>query len=212
MRLVIFDYDGTLVDTAPWFFRSLNSVARKHGFREVTAEEGESLRDLPSREILRHLRVPLWKLPAIAKDMRRRVLAEDSEIPMFPWVPGLLQRLAEKGIVVAVVSSNSEEAIRRKLGPCLGHIRLISAGSSLFGKPARLRGVLRSTGMTSGLPVCVGDEIRDIEAARTIDAAAYAVTWGLSSARGLAAANPDALISEPAQLEALLLRDPARPC
>lgn len=203
--LALFDFDGTLVDTAPWFFRTINAIAGHHGFRTVTSEEGEALRDLPPREILNQLGIPVWKLPAIAADMRRRILADDAATPLFPWVPDLLSRLSEVGCVIGIVSSNSETAICRKLGPALAHVHRISAGASLFGKPARLRHVLKETGLPAAKTVVIGDEIRDVEAARVIGARSIAVTWGLGGQRGLAGAGPDLLVHRAEELvEALL--------
>src|SRR6266581_1224586 len=63
--LVIFDLDGTLADSLPWFLRNVNSVADKFSFRRVAEEDIEVLRGLGSREILRRLEVRLWKLPGI---------------------------------------------------------------------------------------------------------------------------------------------------
>ncbi|MCZ8184322.1 MAG: HAD hydrolase-like protein [Beijerinckiaceae bacterium] len=205
--LALFDFDGTLVDTAPWFFRTINTVAERHRFRAVTSEEGEILRDLPPRMILRRLGIPVWKLPAIAADMRRRVLADDAAMPLFPWVPDLLARLSAGGCRIGIVSSNSETAIRGKLGPALAHVHRISAGASLFGKPAHLRRVLKGTGLPAARTTVIGDEIRDIEAARKIGARSVAVTWGLGGQRGLAGAGPDLLIHRAEDLvEALLTR------
>lgn len=208
MPLILFDFDGTLVDTAPWFFRTINAVADRHGFRTVTREEGETLRDLPPREILRRLGIPLWKLPTIAADMRRRVLADDAAMPLFPWVPDLLARLAASGCLVAIVSSNSETAIRRKLAPALDHVRLISSGASLFGKPARLRRILGMTDMSPREAIVIGDEIRDIEAARAVGARSIAVTWGLGGQQGLASAGPDLLVRSADELAQALLPMP----
>ncbi|MCZ8376482.1 MAG: HAD hydrolase-like protein [Beijerinckiaceae bacterium] len=205
--LALFDFDGTLVDTAPWFFRTINAVAERHGFRAVTAEEGEALRDMPPRMILRQLGIPVWKLPAIAADMRRRVLADEVAMPLFPWVPDLLAKLSAGGFIVGIVSSNSEAAIRGKLGPALAHVHRISAGASLFGKPARLRDVLKGTGLPAASAIVIGDEIRDIEAARKIGARSIAVTWGLGGQQGLAGARPDLLVHRAEDLvEALLPR------
>ena len=44
--LVIFDLDGTLADSFPWFTTVMNAVARKYGFREVGEDEVEALRNM----------------------------------------------------------------------------------------------------------------------------------------------------------------------
>ena len=69
--LVIFDLDGTLADSYPWFLRHVNDVADRFGFRRIADDDVEALRHAGSREILRRLDVPLWKVPAIARHMRR---------------------------------------------------------------------------------------------------------------------------------------------
>ena len=71
--LVIFDLDGTLADSFPWFLTVANAVAREYGFRQIADDEIEPLRRAGSHDILRRLEVPLWKLPAIARRMRSGV-------------------------------------------------------------------------------------------------------------------------------------------
>ena len=61
--LIIFDLDGTLVDTFPWFLRNLNQVAAKFRFRGVQDHEVEALRHFSARQLIAHLKVPAWKLP-----------------------------------------------------------------------------------------------------------------------------------------------------
>src|SRR3954463_14274177 len=114
-RLAIFDMDGTLVDSFPWFLSVVNSVADRHGFRRIEHHEIDRLRDKGSREILSHLRVPLWKLPAIARDMRKLKSESLHRIPLFPGVPQMLQNLVERGTELAVVSSDSEANVRAAL-------------------------------------------------------------------------------------------------
>ena len=92
--LTIFDFDGTLADSAGWFFEVVNEVAEEHGLPALEPAERQALRDLPTREILRRLRVPLWKLPGIGRTMRRIAARDVDRIKPFPWVPELLLQLA----------------------------------------------------------------------------------------------------------------------
>ena len=70
---VIFDFDGTLADSFPWFASVLNDVARRWGFRTIAEGEDAVLRHMHASEIFRHLQVPNWKVPMIAADLRRRM-------------------------------------------------------------------------------------------------------------------------------------------
>src|ERR1700744_5134091 len=69
--LAIFDLDGTLAHSFPWFLRNVNEVADRFRFRRVVEGEVEMLRHASTRDILAHLEVPRWKLPLIARHMRR---------------------------------------------------------------------------------------------------------------------------------------------
>jgi phosphoglycolate phosphatase len=178
-RLVIFDFDGTLADSAAWFRGVFNGVAERYGFRTVTDEDFAALRGRDNRAIVRHLGVPAWKIPLIARHMRALMTRDIDAIRLFPGAADLLEALRAGGARIAVVTSNTEENVRRVLGP--EHARLVSAygcGASLFGKGAKFRRVLKATGVRPAEAIAVGDEVRDIEAARAAGVAAGAVAWG----------------------------------
>ena len=91
--LVIFDLDGTLADSFPWFLRNVNDVADRFGFRRIADDEIEPLRRAGAREILKRQNVPLWKLPAIARHMRRLKAAHVGDIALFPGADAMLRAL-----------------------------------------------------------------------------------------------------------------------
>jgi phosphoglycolate phosphatase len=194
-RLVIFDFDGTLADSAPWFLGELNDLAATHGFRKVGPAEIARLRGRPSREIVRYFGIRWWRLPAIARDMRRRSAAAAATIPMFAGVPELLAKLKEGGVTLAVVSSNGEETVRTVLGDAAGLIDHYACGAAMFGKARLLDRLRRRLGLVRETVLCVGDEVRDVEAARKAGLACGAVTWGYANEAALSAAGPDFLFS-----------------
>lgn len=182
-RLVIFDFDGTLADTANWFFEAWNRTARRFGMRVVSVSEMESLRGCGHREILSFLEVPLWKLPAVAFSMRKLAAVARDQIRLFPGVDAMLARLSATGALLALVSSNSEATVLHVLGPGnAGLLETCECGASLFGKANRLAKVLRRLGIRPEEAIYVGDEARDVEAALSLGMAAAAVLWGYASA------------------------------
>ncbi|NGM21979.1 HAD hydrolase-like protein [Roseomonas stagni] len=209
-RLLILDFDGTLVDSRPWFLLALDDAARRFGFRRITAEEAEALRGLPTRAILRALRVPPWQVPMIALHLRR-LAAQAPPPPLFPGVPDLLARLRAHGVTLGLVTSNAEATARRALGASAATITHWSCDASLFGKAARFRTMLRRASVAPRDAAAIGDEIRDIEAARRAGLRVAAVTWGYATAEALAAARPDALIDTMDDLADWIGLDPATP-
>ena len=115
-RLAIFDFDGTLADSLPWFRSVFQDLIQRHDLAPVSAGELDGLRGLSGREIMARLNMPMWKLPAISRDMRRRKLAAAGEISLFDGVPKLLSDLHASGIKTAIVSSDSEASVRLGLG------------------------------------------------------------------------------------------------
>ncbi|MDP9196166.1 MAG: HAD hydrolase-like protein [Pseudomonadota bacterium] len=85
-QLAIFDFDGTLANSMEWFSGVMNDVARQHGFRQISDEEREMLRGRSSREIVKYMGIPAWKLPLIARHMRKIARRDTGKIPAFPWL------------------------------------------------------------------------------------------------------------------------------
>lgn len=188
--LAIFDLDGTLVDSFPWFLRTINDVADRFGFRRVRGEDVEGLRHASTREILTRLEVPLWKLPAIARHARRLKGEAAAEISLFAGVETMLRTLAENGVQLALVTSDSEANARAKLGATAALFSHFDCAASVFGKPAKFRRVIRRANVAPARAIAIGDEVRDIEAARAVGIACGAVCWGYAAAAALRAHKP----------------------
>jgi phosphoglycolate phosphatase len=189
--LIIFDLDGTLADSFPWFLRNVNGVADRFGFRRIDDDEVESLRHAGSREILKRLEVPLWKLPGIARHMRRMKAGHLDGIPLFPGAAAMLQNLGDGGLTLALVSSDHEANARRQLGDAAKLFSHLDCGASLFGKSAKFRRVVKHAGLMPAQAISIGDEVRDIEAARAAGIACGAVMWGYAASNALRALKPD---------------------
>lgn len=203
--LAIFDYDGTLADSFPWFCSVLNQTARRFGFREVAEGEADELRMLDSRQIVARLGVPLWKMPAIAMHMRKLSAEAGEAVALFPGAEQMLARLAANDVAIAVVSSNSEAVIRRTLGRASAYVSHFGCGASLWGKSAKFSTVVRQAGVDRQRTIAIGDEIRDIDAARRAGIASGAVTFGYNTGASLRAREPDLIFDDYEQLLAKLM-------
>jgi len=190
-RLAIFDFDGTLADSLPWFIGAMNDVADRYRFRRVLEEEIETMRGWEARRIVEHLGVPMWRMPVIVRHMRERMASEVGRIPLFPGVDRMLEELEARGVVISIVTSNSEANARGILGARnAARVRHFGCGASMFGKRPKMRKVLRDSGIPTAQALAIGDEIRDIEAARAEGIPFGAVSWGYTSREALAALHP----------------------
>ncbi len=201
---MIFDFDGTLADSANWFRSILPDLARRFGFRCPDEEELEVLRHKPPREVMRILKIPGWKLVFIAVHVRKRA-AKAEAFTLFEGVPDVLRLLQSRGVKIAVVSSNAEVNVRRALGPELSAlVGSWSCGAGMFGKAKHFRDVIRELKVSPARALAVGDEIRDIEAAREVGLKTAAVAWGFGMKPALEAAEPDLLFETVGQLQGFL--------
>jgi phosphoglycolate phosphatase len=195
--LAIFDLDGTLADSLPWFQRHVNDIADKFGFRRIAEEEIGSLRRAGPRETLERLEVPAWKLPMIVRYTRRLKSTHLDDIPLFPGTDAMLRALKEGGLSLALVSSDTLENAKRQLGAANAALfSHFACGASLFGKAAKFRRVLRRAGADARYTIAIGDEVRDVEAARSAGIACGAVTWGYATAEALRELEPDLVFEQ----------------
>ncbi|MBX3594253.1 HAD hydrolase-like protein [Sphingomonas sp.] len=198
LRLVIFDFDGTLSDSGGWFLSIVDQVADRFGFNRVEPAEVEQLRGTPTRDVIARLGIPAWKLPFISRHVRRMFGANSHRIRLFDGVPEMLAAIEGAGVKLAIVTSNSEANARAVLGPAnSARIAWWACGASLFGKAPRFRKILRMSGMPAAHCLSLGDETRDIEAAREVGITAGAVLWGYAHAQAFAHLRPDIAFSTP---------------
>ena len=194
-RLVIFDFDGTLADSLPWFRASFQDMIARFDLAPVRDDEIEGLRGLSAREIMARLNLTMWQLPAIVSDMRKRKLAAAGEISLFEDIPAMLDGLRRHSIRTAIVSSDSEASVRQVLGPTAARIDRFDCGAAMFGKHWKFRRVARKLGVRPSETICIGDELRDIDAAKTAGMDSGAVAWGYALPDALRAAGPTHLFN-----------------
>jgi phosphoglycolate phosphatase len=195
-KLVIFDFDGTLADSISWFLGISDQLADEFGFDRIDKTQVALLRRLDAATLLHMHHVPLWKVPLIAARFRRLMSKQITQIVPFPGVPEMLERLACAGCDLAVVTSNSCGNVHRVLGrKTASLLSACEGGVSLMGKRSKLRKILNRSGIDPNQVIFIGDEIRDIEAARHAGIASGAVAWGFTEVNALKGHAPDWLFT-----------------
>src|SRR5688572_869194 len=198
--LVIFDFDGTLADSFPFFLQAQRTLAQRHGLQAVDAARVEALRRLGTRDVMREMQCPAWKLPIVAADFIR-TMRDAPPVPPFPGIAQALLQLRDGGVRLGSLTSNSIENVRRVLGEELAEaIELFDGGAHMLGKHRRLTRLLERSGGTRERAIYVGDQLSDGEAARRAGMAFGAVGWGYAHADALRAARPEEFFETVAEL------------
>ncbi len=193
-ELIVWDFDGTLANTLATGLEIYNQLASRHGFRCV--EDPNSVRNLGTTTFLKEHGIPWYKVPGLIKEFLAIQKKTIQDVPLFPGIANVLQRFREQDLRLGVLSSNSSENITRCLkgNGALEYFSFIRGYSSLFGKARGLKRLLRKQGLDSARVLYIGDEVRDIEAARKAKIDIAAVTWGFNSPETLIAHKPDYVI------------------
>ena len=200
---VIWDFDGTLADSLPELLRIYNELAPRYGLRQV--EDPDEVRGQSMSQLLGAEQISWWTMVRLTRrllQMQRQIIGQ---VKLFDGVAKTIHRLSAIGIRQAVVSSNS----RTNLLECLSghrltdHFMYIHGTSRLGGKRRAIRRACRKLGVASSDALYVGDEVRDIDAARAASLAIASVTWGLNTKEVLHEHQPDWIVNCPDDIEAI---------
>jgi phosphoglycolate phosphatase len=204
-KLIAFDFDGTLADSFPFFIEVFGMLADAHGFARIDHADIDRLRGYDAKALMRHVGLPLWKFPQVATHFKRLMAADIARIKLFDGMAEALQQLAAAGIELAVVSSNSVDNVRSVLGAEAALITHFECGVDLFGKRHKLRHLFKRSGLSQHKMLSIGDELRDLEAARAVSIPFGAVAWGYSRFDVLLAEAPEEAFSSVEELATRLL-------
>jgi len=200
-KVIIFDFDGTLADTIDILLSITNRLSAEFGFKSATKEELAQLSNLNSWQILQYSGISIFKFPLLIRRLKAELHSEMPEIQLFPGIKEVLLELKKRGFQLGIITSNSRENVLASLAKngLQDTFTFIYSGST-FGKHKVINKWLRIENINPQEVVYVGDEIRDIDAAKKTGIKVIAVAWGFNSQEALAAQNPNFLIERPQEL------------
>jgi phosphoglycolate phosphatase len=209
--MVVFDHDGTLVNSLAVVVEASNGVLSTFGHEQRSASEivaGMVHPTAPRLGLLAGVTDP-----EIRKQMARLygdlALRCSGLATLYPGIEGMLKELQDWGFQLAVLSNSEGVFIRtilERLGVACRFFRLVGEDDMPSPKPDPA-GLLRTLELSKSLPqrsVYVGDSRTDLETARAAGLIAIGVTWGAHRRSELKDLGFDALVDEPSQLTVLL--------
>lgn len=202
MKVIIFDFDGTIADSFAAVLKITNQLALEFGYAPARPEDVPRLKNLSSREIVKQSRVSPFKLPFLLRRLRGELNREMDQLQPIAGMKTALLALKQQGYRLGIVTSNSCENVVAflKAQELDAIFDFVGSGLALFGKGRVIQQILRQQHLNPEDVIYVGDETRDIEAARKIGIKVISVSWGYNSSQALAAENPDFLIHQPEEL------------
>jgi phosphoglycolate phosphatase len=201
LPIIIFDFDGTIADTAPHLRGFLDNLMVKQGLRKVSKSELNNLRDYPLRQIVKDLNIGRLKLWGLVRSLKKEIRDVITEIDVVAGMPELLRELKDKGYTLGIVTSNDRKLVEQFIAQHnIEHFDFILGGNGPFVKDRALKSARKKFAEARQTCIYVGDETRDIDAARGADMPVIAVTWGFNSELALRQLEPDTIVNTPHEM------------
>lgn len=210
MKLVIFDLDGTLLNTLPDLAGAANAALAACGFaprteREVQAFVGNGVSKLLERA-----------LPDGQKTVENLELLKQSffayydehlwdQTAVYPGIKNLLEQLSQRGVQLAVASNKYQRAVERLIAHFFAPISFVAVRGQREGLPTKpnpqmVTDILQVARVNAEDALYVGDSAVDMQTAQNATVKACGVTWGFRAREELAAYQPALLADEPNEI------------
>ncbi|ABS64376.1 HAD-superfamily hydrolase, subfamily IA, variant 1 [Parvibaculum lavamentivorans DS-1] len=207
LRLVVFDCDGTLIDSQHMIVAAMAHAFETYGLENLPREKVLSIVGLSLDEAIHAL------VPDVEEPLRRRLteaykgafheLRNRKELaePLFPGVRETLEALAAReNVLLGIATGKSQRGLRHALETHeLGHyfVTLQTADDAPSKPhPEMLRRAMRAAGADARDTVLVGDTSYDMAMARAAGAHAFGVDWGYHAPEMLRVAGADIVLSD----------------
>ncbi len=202
LKLMVFDWDGTLADSVGMIIKCKRFLAQKYSLAPPSEETVKNVLGIQFEEAMTRC-FPCTSrelLKQLGEEFHALMQQEDYQAMLFPYANTVLEILKKRGIKLAVASSKD----KRELDKAIIYNRLanlfdaVCCGKEFQEKPgpAMLKYMLKKFKVKSNECLMVGDTTTDILFATNADVKTIAVTFGAHSVEKLVSMKPFALIDE----------------
>jgi len=209
-RLLVFDWDGTLIDSAPTIVTCIQSACRDLGLPVPDDERASHVIGLGLHDALAHA-VPglaASEYGRIVERYRHHFLARDPQLSLFAGTREMLHDLHRHGHVLAIATGKSRAGLSRALESTgLGALfTAFRCADQCASKPApdMLRELMEELDVPPERTLMIGDTVHDLQMAANASVAAVAVCHGAHRRDNLAAHRPLGCVQDTTELRAWL--------
>ncbi|MDR0716870.1 MAG: HAD-IIIA family hydrolase [Azoarcus sp.] len=204
--LIVFDWDGTLMDSTRAIARAIQLACRDLGLPVPDDTRARHVIGLGFTEALQYAApaLPPRDYPKIAARYRRHYLATHEELALFPGIADLLAWLAGEGRLLAVATGKSRAGLAHALehsglGPFFQATR---CADECFSKPhpAMLEELMAELKVAPARTLMIGDTTHDLQMAKNAGVAGVGVGFGAHALAALRAEAPLACVETPREL------------
>lgn len=206
-KYLIFDFDGTLVDTRDIYVLAFNKIHARFDLPKISKNDWNRFQSSSMKDLCQEYNIGPVKLLKIAKAINREVRFLITEAKFYPNIEKILLKL-KKDYQLGILSSNELANIKvffkQQNLPLKKVFSFWRCEKNLFGKDRVLKSLIKEYKLDPKTVLYFGDQVRDIEACQRAGVSVAAVSWGFASEDLLAGAQPDFLLNSPSDILDLL--------
>ena len=209
--LIIFDWDGTLMDSIGLIVDSMHVAGEAHGFETTD----KAVKDIIGLSLMNGIKI-LYpqandaQLLEIQQTYAEYYIANSHSTPLFEPIEHMLETLQQQGKTLAVATGKKRKGLDRVLDASDSHdyfaITRCADESGSKPDPQMLTDILDYTQQQVSDAVFIGDSIYDIQMATALGMTSIAVNYGTATSAELAEQNPTYQVDTPQALVDLLCR------
>ncbi len=202
--IVLFDYDGVIVDSLDLFVDAVNAAARRLGRRACFAARAlRNLRQMSGQAIADIVQVEQDEYEQFLVYLDEYLLTRVEDMTLFPHIPEVIRDLSRHS-VVGIVSATPSHVIRAVLSHfgLIGCFRHVAGGELRSTKAERIQDIVEIHQSDVSKAWMIGDTVSDVEQGKLAGCRTVAVTWGWHCVEWLREANPDCEVANAHELAA----------
>lgn len=213
MKLVIFDFDGTLADTETLITQTMMKTIEAMGLPQRSREQIRAMIGLPLKETFTRLIPMTDDMGERCKKMYEEIFARDNHkgaVTLFPHVRSTLQTLYDAGLTLTIATSRQRFSLLQflqdmEIEHLFSHIVTVNDVEHAKPAPDMVLQTLEHIGATPDETMMVGDAVYDIQMGVNAGVHTTAVTYGNGSREEMQACGAEHIIDSFAQLRDIIL-------
>jgi phosphoglycolate phosphatase len=208
-KLVIFDFDGTIVNSLNLALKFYNYYGPKLGTLPITLEEFRDLGGVGAMAMLKIKKISWWKALFLVIWIRKKIYQEREKLIIHPTIKEVLSKLKSNGFKMMILTTNDKNKVQKYLehfGLKEFFDRVISQ-KFLFQKHRSLKWIQKKFSLSLKDMVYIGDEGRDVEACKRVGVDFIGVTWGYNTERVLREAGARWIVNDPEDIKEILTKN-----
>lgn len=205
-KAVIFDFDGTLANTEGFLRQIYRDVAREKGWVPLNKSTYRRLFTASIWDAARWSRFRPWRLQYLVSESRSRLQARANEIEIFKGLVKVINELHKSGYDIYMLSRNWQSTVQLVVDKHgLGDKVVVLEKPGFFTKHKSVKKLLIQKKYEKDETWMVGDEVRDLYAAKRAGVPFIAVSWGFQDEKTLKAFKPVAVVKDSSEIIKIIL-------